>query len=33
MGYVDDILACMKDGDKDYRAMLPYNYVEKSDEV
>ena len=26
-------LTRMKDGDKDYRAMLPCYYVEKSDEV
>jgi len=31
--YIEDILTRMKDGDKDYRAMLPCYYVEKSDEV
>ena len=28
-----DILTRMKDGDKDYKSMLPCYYVEKSDEV
>lgn len=28
-----DFLARMKDGDKDYKSMLPCYYVEKSDEV
>ena len=31
--YIEDILTRMKDGDKDYRAMLPCYYVEKFDEV
>lgn len=31
--YIEDILTRMKDGDKDYRAMLPCYYVEKNDEV
>ena len=31
--YIEDILTRMKDGDKDYRAMLPCYYVEKSDAV
>ncbi len=31
--YIEDILTRMKDGDKDYRAMLPCYYVEKTDEV
>jgi len=31
--YIEDILTRMKDGDKDYRAMLPCYYVEKSEEV
>ena len=29
----EDILTRMKDGDKDYKSMLPCYYVEKSDEV
>ena len=28
--YIDDILTRMKEGDKDYRAMLPCFYVEKT---
>ena len=28
-----DILARMKAGDKDYKSMLPYYYVEKIDDV
>lgn len=31
--YIEDILTRMKDGDKDYKSMLPCYYVEKSDEV
>ena len=31
--YIEDILTRMKDGDKDYRAMLPCFYVEKASEV
>ena len=31
--YIEDVLTRMKDGDKDYRAMLPYFYVEKTTEV
>ncbi len=31
--YIEDILTRMKEGDKDYRAMLPYFYVEKTSEV
>ena len=31
--YIEDILTRMKNGDKDYRAMLPYFYVEKTSEV
>lgn len=31
--YIEDIITRMKDGDKDYRAMLPYFYVEKTTEV
>lgn len=31
--YLEDILTRMKNGDKDYRAMLPYFYVEKTSEV
>ena len=31
--YIEDILTRMKDGDKDYRAMLPCFYVEKTSEV
>lgn len=30
---IEDILTSMKDGDKNYRAMLPCYYVEKTDEV
>lgn len=30
---IEDILTRMKDGDKDYRAMLPCFYVEKTSEV
>ena len=30
--YIEDILTRMKDGDKDYRAMLPCFYVEKTSE-
>ena len=29
--YIEDILTRMKDGDKDYKSMLPCYYVEKSD--
>ena len=31
--YIEDILTRMKDGDKDYKSMLPCYYVEKTDEV
>lgn len=31
--YIEDILTRMKDGNKDYRAMLPCFYVEKTSEV
>lgn len=31
--YIEDILTRMKDGDKDYRAMLPFFNVEKTSEV
>ena len=31
--YIEDILTRMKEGDKDYRAMLPWFYVEKTSEV
>ena len=31
--YIEDILTRMKDGNKDYKSMLPCYYVEKSDEV
>ena len=31
--YIEDILTRMKDGDKDYKSMLPCYYVEKFDEV
>ena len=31
--YIENILTRMKDGDKDYKSMLPCYYVEKSDEV
>ena len=31
--YIEDILTRMKDGDKDYRAMLPCFYVEKTSEI
>lgn len=31
--YIEDILTRMKDGDKDYKSMLPCYYVEKSEEV
>lgn len=31
--YIEDILTRMKEGDKDYRAMLPCFYVEKTSEV
>ena len=31
--YIEDILTRIKDGDKDYKSMLPCYYVEKSDEV
>ena len=31
--YIEDILTRMKDGDKDYQAMLPCFYVEKTSEV
>ena len=31
--YIEDILTSMKDGDKDYKSMLPCYYVEKTDEV
>lgn len=31
--YIEDILTRMKDGDKDYKSMLPCYYVEKIDEV
>ena len=28
-----DLLTCMKEGDKNYKSMLPCYYVEKIDEV
>ena len=31
--YIEYILTRMKDGDKSYRAMLPYFYVEKTSEM
>ena len=31
--YIEDILTLMKDEDKDYRAMLPCFYVEKTSEL
>ena len=31
--YIEDILIRMKDGNKDYKSMLPCYYVEKPDEV
>ena len=31
--YIEDILTRIKDGDKDYKSMLPCYYVEKTDEV
>lgn len=31
--YIEDILTRMKEGDKDYRTMLPCFYVEKTSEV
>ena len=31
--YIEDILTRMKDGDKDYKSMLPCYYVEITDEV
>ena len=31
--YIEDILTRMKDGDKDYRSMLPCYYKEKNEEV
>lgn len=31
--YIEDILTRMKEEDKDYRAMLPCFYVEKTSEV
>ena len=31
--YIEDILTCMKEGDKDYRAMLPCFYLDKTSEV
>ena len=31
--YIEDMLIRMKDGDKDYRIMLPCIYVEKTSEV
>nr|WP_294057329.1 hypothetical protein [Prevotella sp. CAG:732] len=31
--FVEDILTHMKDGDKDYRSMLPCYYKEKNEEV
>ena len=31
--YIEDILTRMKEGNKDYRAMLPCFYVEKTSEV
>ena len=30
---IEDIFTRMKDGDKDYKSMLPCYYVEKTDEV
>ena len=31
--YIEDILTRMKEGNKDYRAMLPCFYVEKTSKV
>lgn len=31
--YIEEILTRMKEGDKDYRVMLPCFYVEKTSEV
>ncbi len=31
--YIEEILIRMKEGDKDYRVMLPCFYVEKTSEV
>lgn len=31
--YIEVIITRLKDGDKDYRSLLPYYYVEKTDEL